>query len=99
MNNISIHETKTSPIAVTCQELIIERSHSSNVHSERELDTDLYSTGWFDGLMGYSPDLPHLIDYWEGYALSYREYCCGLLGVAIPTEELPQDRMEALRVA
>ena len=58
---------------------------------ELDINIDLYSAGWFDGLMGYTPELPHFIDYWDGYAIGYREYCCGLLGVEIPiSEALPK---------
>ena len=91
MNNISIHETKVSPIAETCQEPTVEQSHDINI--------DLYSAGWFDGLMGYTPELPHLKDYWDGYALGYREYCCGLLGLSIPIGEISTDRLSTLMAA
>ena len=107
MNNISIHEKKVSPIAETYQEPTIEHS--------TEINIDLYSTerwsvptfyerriavdNWFDGLMGYSPELPHFIDYWNGYALGYREYYCGLLGVEISIGEIPADRSEILATA
>ena len=91
MNSISIHQTKLSPIAETFQDSTVERSHDINI--------DLYSAGWFDGLMGYSPELPHLIDYWEGYALGYREYCCGLLGFSIPPDEIPVERLSTLMAA
>ena len=56
---------------------------------EPDINIDLYSAGWFDGLMGYSPELPHFEDYWSGYQIGYREYCCGLLGVKIPISEAP----------
>ncbi len=54
---------------------------------EQEPDTniDLSWAGWFDGLTGLNAELPHLKDYWDGYALGYREYCCGLLGLEIPS--------------
>ena len=85
MNNISIHDTQKTQIAKTCQETAIGRSPNLNI--------DLYSAGWFDGLMGYSPELPHFKDYWDGYALGYREYCCGLLGIEISADEMSEDRL------
>ena len=91
MNSISIHETKVSPIAETCQELTTERSHDINI--------DLYSAGFFDGLTGLNAELPHIKDYWDGYALGYREYCCGLLGLEIPAGEIPTQRLSTLMAA
>ena len=86
---ISIHDTTKSPIAKTHQETTVGRCRPLASQSpETETYTELYSAGWFDGLMGYSPKLPHFNDYWDGYALGYREYCCGLLDVEIPQEEI-----------
>ncbi|WP_144054366.1 hypothetical protein [Pleurocapsa sp. PCC 7319] len=93
MNNISIHETKVSPIAETCQDTSVERSPSTYINIK------LYSAGFFDGLTGLNAELPHLKDYWEGYALGYREYCCGLLGLEIPPGEIPIERFRTLMVA
>ena len=82
---LSIHDTKETQIAKTHEETIIGRSHSIDIN------IDLYSAGWFDGSQGYSPELPHFEDYWSGYQIGYREYCCGLLGVEIPiSEALPK---------
>jgi hypothetical protein len=67
MNNNSIHDTKRYQIAETAIDIRTEQ--------EPDINTDLYSAGWFDGLMGFSPELSHLRDYWDGYALGYREYC------------------------
>ena len=66
---------------------------------EPDINIELYSAGWFDGLMGFSPELPHFIDYWDGYALGYREYCCGLLGLEIPAGEIPTERHSILMAA
>lgn len=81
MNSISIHDTKRVSIAKTPIETTVERLPEINI--------ELYSSGWFDGLMGYSPELPHFKDYWDGYQLGYREYCCSLSGVEIPMNEIP----------
>lgn len=88
---ISIHDSKKDQIAET----------PIDIRTEQDLDIniDLYSAGWFDGLVGLDAQLPHLKDYWNGYALGYREYCCGLLGVKIPSEEIPPDRMRTLMAA
>lgn len=91
MNNISIHETKVSPITETCQESTVEQSPDINI--------DLYSAGFFDGLTGLNAELPHLKDYWGGYALGYREYCCGFLGQEIPPGEIPTERLRTLIAA
>ena len=79
-------ETKTAqtPIETTVEQCLLPASQSP----ETETNTELYSAGWFDGLMGYSPELPHFKDYWDGYAIGYREYCCGLSGVEIPINEI-----------
>ena len=49
--------------------------------------------------MGYTPELPHLIDYWSGYSLGYREYFCILLGLEIPAGETPTERLSILMAA
>lgn len=76
----SIHDTPINPIAKTYNQTNTERSPDINI--------DLYSNGFLDGLTGLNAELPHVKNYWDGYSLGYREYCCGLLGVAIPVEEI-----------
>ena len=88
--SISIHDIKEG-IAKTDRESTVERS--------LEINIDLYSAGWFDRLIGCSPELPHLRGYWECPALGYREYCCDLIGVSISVEEMPQDGMRILMAA
>ena len=66
---------------------------------EPDINIELYSAGWFDGLMGYNAELPHLRDYWDGYALGYREYYCGLLGLEIPAGEIPTFWLSTLMAA
>lgn len=63
---------------------------------EPDMNIDLYSAGWFDGLTGLNAELPHIKDYWDGYALGYREYCCGLLGLSTPLGEIPTEKYSAL---
>ena len=62
-----------------------------------EINIELYSEGFFDGVCGLDATLPHFWDYWQGYQLGYREYCCGLLGVAIPRSELEPNRLATLK--
>ena len=63
---------------------------------EPDINIDLYSAGWFDGLTGLNAELPHMKDYWDAYALGYREYCCGLLGLSIPLGEISTEKYSAL---
>lgn len=99
MNLISsIHDTPIKAISKTHDRVDIKRcrplaSQSPNINIE------LYSDGFFDGLTGLNAELPHIKDYWDGYQLGYREYYCRLLGVEIPLEELPQDKMHILMTA
>ena len=63
------------------------RFECSNETTNSIDNVDLYSAGWFDGLTGLNAELPHFKDYWNGYQLGYREYCCGLMNVEIPEGE------------
>ena len=56
------------------------------VHDEASLNTDLYSGGFFDGLIGLEPTHPEIHSYWSGYETGYREYWAGKLSVEIPTQ-------------
>ncbi len=49
-------------------------------------NTDLYSAGWFDGLIGLEPSQVEKYIYWQGYQLGLREYWAKKLKVEIPTE-------------
>ena len=52
----------------------------------QELNTDLYSDGYFTGYIGAEPTRPENYSYWAGYQLGSREYWAKKLGVEIPTE-------------
>jgi hypothetical protein len=54
--------------------------------AEASLNTDLYSEGFFDGLIGCSPRHVEEASYWEGYQIGLRENWAKKLGVVIPTE-------------
>ena len=56
------------------------------VHQETELNTDLYSVGYFEGYIGCEPSHPEQHSYWSGYQIGSREYWAKKLGVKIPTE-------------
>ena len=53
----------------------------------QELETNLYSVGWFDGLIGSKPTQPENNSYWLGYSLGCREYWAKKLEVTIPTSQ------------
>ena len=74
----SIHDTTEDAIVETHQQYKIERSAKT---TQPDINLELCSAGFFDGLNGLNANLPHLKEYWQGYQLSYREYCCRLLGV------------------
>ncbi|VEP14142.1 conserved hypothetical protein [Hyella patelloides LEGE 07179] len=63
-----------------------ERQEWERVNQQTNLDTDLYSVGWFDGLMNSEPTQLEEQSYWSGYSLGQREYWAKKLGVEIPTE-------------
>ncbi len=62
------------------------RQARNQIEPEENLDTDLYSGGFFDGLMGSEPLYPEKSSYWSGYQIGYREYWAGKLSVEIPTQ-------------
>ena len=52
---------------------------------EAKLDVEMYSRGFFDGLIGSEPSSPEKSSYSTGYQLGYREYWACKLSVEIPT--------------
>ena len=52
---------------------------------EFTLNTDLYSVGYFEGIIGLEPSVPEQHSYWSGYQIGSREYWAKKLGVEIPT--------------
>lgn len=50
---------------------------------EPNIDIELYSEGFFDGLCNLESTPPHIYDYWQGYQLGLREYLCKQMGVEI----------------
>jgi hypothetical protein len=53
---------------------------------EAGLNTDIYSTGYFEGYIGCDPSQVESHSYWSGYQIGCREYWAKKLGVEIPTE-------------
>jgi hypothetical protein len=62
----------------------IQTSVEQKSLERQELETDLYSVGWFDGLIGCHPVMPENNSYWYGYQLGAREYWAKKLEVEIP---------------
>ena len=63
-----------------------ERQEEERINQEAQLNTDLYSGGYFEGYIGLEPSHPEKHSYWSGYQLGYREHWAKKLGVEIPTE-------------
>ena len=55
---------------------------------ELDIDIELYSEGFFDGICNLEFTKPHINDYWQGYQLGLREYLCKQLGVEITESSL-----------
>ena len=53
---------------------------------ETTLNTELYSLGYFEGIIGLEPSQPQEHSYWSGYQIGSREYWAKKLGVEIPTQ-------------
>ena len=53
---------------------------------EADLNTDAYSTGYFEGYIGAEPSHPEQHSYWSGYQIGCREHWAKKLNVEIPTE-------------
>ena len=63
-----------------------EKQELERINEQASHHTDLYSLGWFDGLIGSEPTQLEEQSYWSGYSLGQREYWAKKLGVEIPTE-------------
>ena len=57
-----------------------ESAHQTN------LPTELYSGGWFDGLIGDQPRYPDIETYWSGYSLGNQEYWCKKKGITLSND-------------
>ena len=63
-----------------------EQQERDLLNEEASLNTDLYSEGFFDGLIGCEPRHLEEQSYWEGFQIGLRENWAKKLGVVIPTE-------------
>ena len=63
-----------------------EKRERQGRETEESLNTDLYSGGFFDGLIGCEPRHLEEQSYWEGFQIGLRENWAKKLGVVIPTE-------------
>lgn len=73
-------------LPVSVEQASRERQEIDRIHDEASLNTDLYSGGFFDGLIGCEPSHPEQHSYWSGYQTGYREYWAVKLSVEIPSE-------------
>ena len=73
-------------LSVSVEQTIREQQGKRAREIEGNLNTDLYSGGFFDGLIGAEPTHPEQHSYWSGYQTGYREHWAGKLSVEIPTE-------------
>ena len=63
-----------SPISVRQQRHSKQNQRLNDCSQQSmELDIELYSEGWFDGLCNLKSTKPHIEDYWQGYQLGLRE--------------------------
>jgi hypothetical protein len=88
---LSIEQVQIMEIAMFNLHLSVEQSLREQQGKrarevETSLNTDLYSVGYFDGLIGLEPSHPEKHSYWEGYQIGSREFWAKKLGVEIPTE-------------
>ena len=56
------------------------------IRQETTLNTDLYSLGYFEGIIGLEPSQPEQHSYWSGYQIGSREYWAKKLSVVIPAQ-------------
>ncbi len=66
----------------------IEAEVALNEKSAKEYEpaTELYSGGWFDGLIGDKSRYPELEIYWSGYSQRNREYWCKKKGITLSND-------------
>ena len=76
----------TMNIALEIEQEKRERQGREAYEAEIFKETDTYSLGFFDGIIGSEPTKPEKHSYWEGYQIGCREYWVKKLKVEIPTE-------------
>lgn len=85
-NKYRLKEIKMTYLHVSLEQSNLEQQELDRIHDEASLNTDLYSGGFFDGLIGCEPSRPEQHSYWEGYQTGYREYWAVKRSTEIPTE-------------
>lgn len=86
IEQVQIMEKAMSNLHLSVEQSLREQQGKRAREVETSLKTDLYSGGFFDGLIGVEPSRPEQHSYWEGYQTGYREYWAAKLSVEIPTE-------------
>ena len=76
----------TMNIALQLEQEKRERQGLEEYEAENSRETDSYSLGFFDGLIGSDPMNPEKHSYWSGYETGNREYWAKKLKVEIPSE-------------
>ena len=76
----------TMNIALQLEQEKRDRQGLEAYEAESNRETDSYSLGFFDGLIGSEPSQPERNSYWSGYQIGNREYWAKKLGVLIPSE-------------
>lgn len=78
---------KSNKFKVMVNEMFnLHKSVEQRSLERQELEANLYSLGWFDGLIGSNPTQPENNSYWLGYSLGCREYWAKKLEVKLPSE-------------
>ena len=86
LSQIKLKEIKMTYLHVSLEQSNLEQQELDRIHKEESLNTDLYSGGFFDGLIGLEPSKPEQHSYWLGYQTGYREYWAAKLSVEIPSK-------------
>ena len=76
----------TMNIALEIEQEKRDRQGREAYEAESSRETDSYSLGFFDGLIGSDPLKPERHSYWEGYQIGIREYWAKKRKVEIPSE-------------
>lgn len=62
----------------------LNRSVEHSNPNRQELDTEKYSLGWFNGLIGSEPEEIENDSYCHGYCLGRREYLARKCSIRLP---------------
>ena len=79
--NLNIALQKEQQQSVQDNLLVVQKQKQ-----EERLNTDIYSLGYFEGIIGLEPSQPEQHSYWSGYQIGSREYWAKKLSVVIPAQ-------------